>query len=191
MARRTSKRMKDAAARRRQIESPPRRRAADARASQRGAVRRRNRQGLGHLRLVPCHRRGPQPRTCAQVVLGFMPAPRLGAETSRGLGALGHRSGAPARRSRAHRHEGQASGRRRTSDRDTTDRRRVGPPARGAGRPARPRHDLRPSTVGDAPGRRRRRRLLQPTMELTPATSLRQRTNDRLGHFRKTPQTCG
>jgi hypothetical protein len=37
MARRTSKRMKDAAARRRQIESPPRRRAADARASQRQA----------------------------------------------------------------------------------------------------------------------------------------------------------
>jgi hypothetical protein len=177
MARRPSKRMKDAAARRKQIESPPRRRAADARAA---SQRHAEQSAAGTDRrvvtcgwcgaTVPVPGRGRVPIWCSASCRHRAWEQRRAAAS--GLSAI-EVVDRPVE-GRAHRHEDQASGRRRTSDRDTTDRRRVGPPARGAGSPARPRHDLRPSTVGDAPGRRRRRRLLRPTMGLTPATSLRQ-----------------
>ena len=170
MARRPSKRMKDAAARRRQIESPPRRRAADARAaSQRHAEQPaagtdRGMVTCGWCRAtVPVPSRGRVPKWCSASCRH-----RAWEQRRAAARALGRRGGGPARRSRAHRHEDQTSRCRPTPDRDPTDRRRMGAPSRGTGSPARPRHDLPPSTASHAPSGRRPRRLLQSPMELTP-----------------------
>ena len=95
MARSPSKRMKDAAARRKQIENPPRRRAADARAAPPRARRRTT--PLRCRATVPVPSRGRVPKWCSASCRHRAWEQRRAAAS--GLSAIG-----------AHCHEDQASG---------------------------------------------------------------------------------